>query len=72
MRNGQTGRAQGASEDPRYELALEIARDGDVSFHYSPFDFVRMGAKVAIVGITPGAHGSQTHKEGIPLMVLSK
>lgn len=44
--------------DP-HDPALEMARDGDVAVHYSPFDFVRTGAKVAIVGITPGAQQSR-------------
>lgn len=33
---------------------LEIARDGNLSIHYIPFDYVNPDAKLVLVGITPG------------------
>lgn len=33
---------------------LELDRDGQVSIHYIPFDYVNPKAKVVLVGITPG------------------
>lgn len=33
---------------------LDIARDGNLSVHYIPFDMVNADAKVVLVGITPG------------------
>lgn len=35
---------------------LEIWRDGPLSMHYAPFDWVNTAARVMLVGITPGAH----------------
>lgn len=45
------------SLDPQSSELL-LAQSGDVSVFYSPFDHVRYTAKVAIVGITPGAQQS--------------
>lgn len=40
-----------ASTIPR---SLDMDRDGSVSIHYIPFDYVNPKAKVMLVGITPG------------------
>jgi hypothetical protein len=42
------------SADPRDEQLL-VERDDTLEIYYAPMDWVRRGAKVAIVGITPGA-----------------
>lgn len=34
--------------------SLEMARDGDISVFYAPFDYVNPKAKLILVGITPG------------------
>jgi hypothetical protein len=39
---------------PRDE-ALKIAQNGNISIYYSPFDYICTTARIAIVGITPGA-----------------
>jgi hypothetical protein len=36
-----------------------MEQDGNVSVYYSPFDFIRTSARIAIVGITPGAQQSK-------------
>lgn len=38
---------------------LLIEQDGRLAVYYSPFDHVRTGARIAIVGITPGAQQSR-------------
>lgn len=40
------------------EPLLEIWRDGPLSMHYAPFDWVNTAAQVMLVGITPGAYQS--------------
>lgn len=34
--------------------SMELARDGNLSIHYIPFDYVNPEARLVIVGITPG------------------
>lgn len=34
--------------------SMEIAREGSISIHYIPFDYVNSDAKLVLVGITPG------------------
>jgi hypothetical protein len=53
-------RIAGASEseirsDPTLRGRLLLAHKGPVTVSYAPFDYVTMGARVVIVGITPGA-----------------
>jgi hypothetical protein len=41
-------------DDGDIDRRLEMDRDGPVSVHYAPFDFINTSARVVIVGITPG------------------
>lgn len=44
-----------AFADPaRIDPRLSIARDGKLSVHYAPFDHVETGARLVLVGLTPG------------------
>jgi hypothetical protein len=38
-----------------HDKALQLERDGRLTCHYAPFEHVNRGAKVVLVGITPGA-----------------
>jgi hypothetical protein len=44
-----------AFADPaRIDPRLSIARDGELNVHYAPFDHVETGARLVLVGLTPG------------------
>ena len=40
--------------------ALLVERSGRLSCHYAPFEYINVGAKVVVAGITPGAQQART------------
>ena len=47
--------ATGAADPPFDHRSLIIAKEDDLQIAYAPFDHVALGARLVIVGITPGA-----------------
>ena len=51
IRNLDLIKIQKSSDIP---LALQMAKEGNISINYIPFDYVNTQAKIVLVGITPG------------------
>ncbi len=51
IRNLDISKLKKSSDIP---LALQMAKEGNISINYIPFDFVNAEAKIVLVGITPG------------------